>query len=89
MQNAGLLHLSASSFKYYRRDQADRVRASRPQSVTRVPQKPNLVNLSLHIDYKNSRIEQYFKQAPEVREMGARPRPSSTTRATFHRQAAA
>jgi hypothetical protein len=28
-----------SSFKYYRRDQADRVRASRPQSVTRVPQK--------------------------------------------------
>jgi hypothetical protein len=46
-------------------------------------------SLSLHIDYKNSRIEQYFKQAPEVREMGARPRPSSTTRATFHRQAAA
>jgi hypothetical protein len=47
------------------------------------------VNLSLHIDYKNSRIEQYFKQVPEVREMGARPRPSSTTRATFHRQPAA
>ena len=27
---------------------------------------------SLHIDYKNSRIKQYFKQVPEVREVGAR-----------------
>jgi hypothetical protein len=27
---------------------------------------------SLHIDYKNSRIKQYFKQLPEVREVGAR-----------------
>jgi hypothetical protein len=27
---------------------------------------------SLHIDYKNTRIKQYFKQVPEVREVGAR-----------------
>jgi hypothetical protein len=27
---------------------------------------------SLHVDYKNSRIKQYFKQVPEVREVGAR-----------------
>jgi hypothetical protein len=27
---------------------------------------------SLHINYKNSRIKQYFKQVPEVREVGAR-----------------
>ena len=27
---------------------------------------------SLHIDYKNSRVKQYFKQVPEVREVGAR-----------------
>ncbi|MGH9723291.1 MAG: hypothetical protein ACRD8O_24025 [Bryobacteraceae bacterium] len=27
---------------------------------------------SLHIDYKNSRLKQYFKQVPEVREVGAR-----------------
>jgi hypothetical protein len=27
---------------------------------------------SLHIDYKNSRIKQYFKQVPTVREVGAR-----------------
>jgi hypothetical protein len=27
---------------------------------------------SLHIDYKNSRIKQYFKQVPEVREIGVR-----------------
>jgi hypothetical protein len=27
---------------------------------------------SLHIDYKNSRIKQYFKHVPEVREVGAR-----------------
>jgi hypothetical protein len=27
---------------------------------------------SLHIDYKNCRIKQYFKQVPEVREVGAR-----------------
>ena len=31
---------------------------------------------SLHIDYKNSRIKQYFKQVPEVREVGA---PTETT----------
>jgi hypothetical protein len=27
---------------------------------------------SLHVDYKNSRIKQYFKQVPDVREVGAR-----------------
>jgi hypothetical protein len=27
---------------------------------------------SLHVDYKNSRIKQYFKQVPEVSEVGAR-----------------
>ena len=27
---------------------------------------------SLHVDYKNSRIKQYFKQVPAVREVGAR-----------------
>jgi hypothetical protein len=27
---------------------------------------------SLHIDYRNTRIKQYFKQVPEVREVGAR-----------------
>jgi hypothetical protein len=27
---------------------------------------------SLHVDYKNSRIKQYFKQVPEVREVGVR-----------------
>jgi hypothetical protein len=27
---------------------------------------------SLHVDYKNSRIKQYFKQVPEVAEVGAR-----------------
>ncbi len=27
---------------------------------------------SLHIDYKNTRIKQYFKQVPAVREVGAR-----------------
>jgi hypothetical protein len=27
---------------------------------------------SLHVDYKNSRIKQYFKRVPEVREVGAR-----------------
>ena len=27
---------------------------------------------SLHVDYKNSRIKQYFKQVPKVREVGAR-----------------
>ena len=27
---------------------------------------------SLHVDYKNSRIKQYFKQVPNVREVGAR-----------------
>ena len=26
---------------------------------------------SLHVDYKNSRIQQYFKQVPEVAEVGA------------------
>jgi hypothetical protein len=31
---------------------------------------------SLHIDYKNSRIKQYFKQVPEVREVG-QPGPES------------
>ena len=27
---------------------------------------------SLHIDYKNTRSKQYFKEVPEVREVGAR-----------------
>ena len=26
---------------------------------------------SLHVDYKNSRIKQYFKQVPDVAEVGA------------------
>jgi hypothetical protein len=30
----------------------------------------------LHIDYKNTRIKQYFKQVPEVREVGARTDPT-------------
>jgi hypothetical protein len=38
---------------------------------------------SLHIDYKNTRIKQYFKQVPEAREVGAAPRLPSTTHATF------
>ena len=39
---------------------------------------------SLHVDYKNSRIKQYFKRVPEVAEVGARaPKRPSTTRATF------
>jgi hypothetical protein len=34
---------------------------------------------SLHVDYKSSRIKQYFKLVPGVSQVGAAPRPPSTT----------
>ena len=44
---------------------------------------------SLHVDYKNSRIKQYFKQVPQVAEVGARTETTIQQHSRLlHRQAA-
>jgi hypothetical protein len=44
---------------------------------------------SLHFDYKNFHIKQYFKQVPGVREVGARTETTINNHTRrFHRQAA-
>jgi len=43
---------------------------------------------SLHVDYKDNRIKQYFKQVPEVREVAARTDDHQQHARLSHRQAA-
>ena len=43
---------------------------------------------SLHVDYKNSCIKQYFQQVPEVAEVGARTETTINNPRLLHRQAA-